>query len=337
MPLDGILLNNLCKELQSACDCRIEKISQPSKDELVIALRRSGFSKKLFVSARPGSARIHFTEAAFENPDTPPMLCMLFRKHIAGSKVVSVTQDGFERIVTISLLASNELGELRQLKLITELIGNQSNIILVGEDGRIIDAIRRSDIENSTRLIQPGAVYEPPVSLGKSDIHDPEIISTVLSKGNRLLSQALLDSIAGFSPLTAREVASAVDSNDVAVCELNDQQKSALAVAVKTATDFADNGTPYILTDANGTARDFSYMPIRQYGSNMKSDECNSFCEMLDLFYSERDNQNRLRNSSTDVFNTISNVQARAKKNSNYENRSLRGVPKRRNTAYAVS
>ena len=84
MPLDGIFLSKLCRELQGICGCRIDKISQPSKDELVLSLRSVTRSGRLLISARPGAARVHLSEQNFENPAVPPMFCMLMRKHLLG-------------------------------------------------------------------------------------------------------------------------------------------------------------------------------------------------------------------------------------------------------------
>lgn len=331
MPLDGILLNNLCKELQPACGCRVDKISLPSRDELVISLRSVGFSKKLFVSARPGSARIHFTNASFENPAVPPMLCMLFRKYLSGSKVISVSQEGFERIITVTFLASDEMGELRELKLITELIGNQSNIILVGADGRIIDSVRRSDIENATRLIQPGAVYEPPLSLNKYGVSDPQIIDKIMSLSSRPLSGAILDTVAGFSPLTAREVAFLADPNDTLVGELDNGRKTKLISVIEEVKAYCQNGVPHLISDENGLPRDFSYMPIHQYGERYRSTAFDSFSSLLDSFYSERDRIGRLHHSTADVFKTLSNIAARTEKKLHLRKQELKKCADREN------
>ena len=90
MALDGIFLSNLCRELNNAAGSRIDKIFQPSRDELVLSVRADGGTKKLILCARPGLARLHFTNATFENPAVPPMLCMLMRKYLSGGNSANI-------------------------------------------------------------------------------------------------------------------------------------------------------------------------------------------------------------------------------------------------------
>lgn len=315
MPLDGIFISRLCDELGSACGSRIDKIFQPSKDELVITLRASGFAKKLLLCARSGSSRVHFTEENFENPPVPPMFCMLMRKYLSGGKLLSVTQDGYERAITLNILATDELGDRRELRLITELIGNGSNIILVGADGRIVDAVRRSDIETGGRLIQPGAIYTPPSAQQKQDPKNTALAeSAILEKRELPLSRAILESISGISPLVARELASEISPSDETVSLLGDDERSKLKAVLAALPSLCDGGTPYMISDENGIPKDFSYMPIRQYGNLYGGKSFDGFSELLDGFYSERDRLYRLRRSANDVYKTLQNLALRTDK-----------------------
>ena len=158
MGIDGIFLYQLKKEIADTLQStRIDKIHQPSSEELVILFRAAGVSKRLIISIRPSSPRLHFTEAVYENPAEPPMFCMLMRKHLGGARFSHVEDTGFERVVTLVFNCLNEMGDSVTYRLVTELIGKQTNLILVADDGKIVDCLRRSDIESSTRLIQPGA------------------------------------------------------------------------------------------------------------------------------------------------------------------------------------
>ncbi len=312
MPLDGIFCNNLCRELRKACGSRIDKIFQPSKDELVFLLRSAGFAERLLVSAKPGTARLHFTNETLENPATPPMFCMLLRKHLSGAKLLDVTQDGYERIISLHFSATDEMGYRRIVKLTAELIGNQSNIILVNEDGRIIDAVRRSDIELSARLIQPGAVYEPPTSLGKGDLNAEDIEERILNNKNQGFSDAVLNTISGVSPLVAREIAFIADPFDAGIESINDTDR--LNSALSKLREYAQNGKPYMLISKDGTPRDFSFMPINQYGNEFSLMECGSFCELLDRFYSQHDRMDRLKQSSAEISKVLQNLIARTER-----------------------
>ncbi len=311
MPLDGIFLSKLCRELQGICGCRIDKISQPSKDELVLSLRSVTRSGRLLISARPGAARVHLSEQNFENPAVPPMFCMLMRKHLLGGKILSLTQEGFERAVTLTVLATDEMGEKRENRLICEMIGNQSNIILVGHDGRIIDCVRRSDIESGTRLVQPGARYMPPEAPDKVSPFEDGAAERVLLDEGKMISKALLENVAGISPLIAGEAAAVCFSADIPT-------ESAPADAGEKLASFLagldGEGTPYILYDEQGLPKDFSYHPITQYGTKYRGERAESYCRLLDRFYAERDRLHRLKHSASDVYKALSNAAARCEK-----------------------
>ena len=208
MAFDGGFLYKIVDELKAAIDCHIDKIYQPSRDKLVFLLRKKGFAKRLLITVKPGSARIHFTENKYENPPIPPMFCQLLRKYLSTARLTDIKQSGLERVVELIFSATNEMGDRINLTLICELIGNQANIILVGENGRIIEAIRHSDVETAARLILPGAVYEYPP---KQDKINPLNCETEQLCGKITLTdneiwKAFLSLVDGFSPLVCREI-----------------------------------------------------------------------------------------------------------------------------------
>ena len=205
MAFDGAFLKVTVDELKSAIDCHIDKIYQPSKDELVFLVRKKGFVKRLFISVRAGASRIHFTENKFENPQVPPNFCMLLRKHISSAKIIDISQNNLERIAILTLSSRNEMGDIVVFKLICELIGNQSNIILTNENGKIIDAIKRSDGEDAKRLILPNAQYIAPASLDKLNPLSLNI-DDYCKNLTEDISKELLNTLNGFSPLVCREI-----------------------------------------------------------------------------------------------------------------------------------
>ena len=124
MAFDGGFLNTVTRELQSAIDTHVDKIYQPARDVLVLTLRKKGFVKKLILSAASGTARVHFTEQKYENPDTPPMFCMLARKIFSAARLIDVSQKGLERVVEFTFDTTNEMGDRIRPKIICELIGS---------------------------------------------------------------------------------------------------------------------------------------------------------------------------------------------------------------------
>ena len=315
MAFDGGMLYKVKNELLTAVDCHVDKIYQPSRDELIISFRKKGFVKRVFISARPGASRIHFTENKFENPETPPMFCMLLRKHLSSARLVAVEQNGFERVLELVFFAADEMGDLVTLRLVCELIGNQSNIILVGNEGRIIDSVRRSDIESGKRLVQPGARYEYPASQQKLDPtreNIANICAELFSFDDIPLSKALLRTVNGFSPLICREIACLVSENDVSVSEC-DKNNVTNAVSLVVGA-LSGQGTPVMLTEENGTPFDYSYVDICQYGNKFTKKQFGTYSELLDGFYTARDTAARISHSAKDIIRLVENLKTRAEK-----------------------
>lgn len=187
---------------------RIDKIYQPSKEELVLSLRSREGAEKLLLSCRANTAGMYFTKYPPENPAKPPMLCMLLRKHLCGGKILSIEQQGLDRIIKITVRSSNELGDEVLLTLVAEIMGRYSNIILLDDKGTIIDALRRVD-ENSSRVrrVLPGLKYEAPPAQDKLDIltDDIEKIKARISKSNKSPANAFQSAVMGVSPIVCRE------------------------------------------------------------------------------------------------------------------------------------
>lgn len=286
MAFDGVVLNKISKELEEAYLSHIDKLYQPSRDELVFLLRKKGFAKRLLISARPGESRIQFTENRPENPETPPMFCMLARKYFSAAKFIGVRQIGLDRILELSFETSNEMGDRINPKIICEFLGGLSNIILVGENGRIIDAVRRSDIETSKRLIQPGAKYVFPEITDRLNIlTEPveNITAAIIGKGDIPLSSAVLKTVDGISPLVAREIAFRTLSLDAAISKEKEEDLKGVLSALK--FDMENSNTFTVLIDGNKTAKDFCYTDIMQYGSFYTKKTFNSLTETLDFYY----------------------------------------------------
>ncbi|MBQ8741344.1 MAG: NFACT family protein [Clostridia bacterium] len=301
MAFDGGFLHTVTNELQQAIDCHIDKIYQPARDVLVLTLRKKGFVKKLVLSAASGTARVQFTEQKYENPDTPPMFCMLARKIFSSAKLVSVEQKGLERVIEFTFDTANEMGDRIKPKIICELIGNSSNIILVGEDGKIYDAVHRSDIEKSDRMIVSGATYQYPDSQNKTNVlnADLEALANEISNlKNEDLSQSFLQTLEGVSPLVCRELA-----NGNSVIKALQKLKNNLL-----------SGEFVMLCKDGGVPVDFCYMPITQYGNLYNVKQFSSPSDLLDAFYFERENLSRIHKASADITKLVSNLTVRARR-----------------------
>ena len=151
MALDGAYLHAVRQELMPLIDARIEKIHQPTREELIVAFRsRTGGAKVLF-SCAADRARVHLTQVAVENPKAPPMFCMLLRKRLGNGKLLDIRQDGLERVLYFDFSCVNELGDIVQLTLAMEIMGRYSNLILIDETGKVVDSMKRVDATMSER------------------------------------------------------------------------------------------------------------------------------------------------------------------------------------------
>ncbi len=201
MALDGIFLYHLKNEIASfAVDSRVDKIHQPSRDEIVISLRSREGSRKLLMSCNADSARIHFTEFAPENPPKPPMFCLMLRKRLTGAWITSIEQDNLERILRINFSGTDELGDKTNYALIIEIMGKYSNIIFVDSDNRIIDSLKRVDESKShIREILPGVTYVAPPAQDKLNIFtdDISVIKEKIAVSNKGIYKAFLETVKG--------------------------------------------------------------------------------------------------------------------------------------------
>lgn len=330
MALDGIFLKQIKNEIEKeAVSMRVEKVHQPSKEELVLVLRGRNGQKKLLLSARANSPRIHFTAHAPENPKTPPMLCMLLRKHLTSAMITGFRQIDSDRILFIDFDSTNEIGDRVSLSLVIEIMAQHSNIILINSENVIIDALKRVDFSTSSvRQILPGLTYSLPPKQFKLDLcteNSDKICEKILSFKNKNLSSAVLSSIEGISPIISREIAFKVTENDEFCAELGDTEKLKLKTEIEEIQEIikSEKALPYIVEDENSRPTDFAFIEINQYGSVRKSVKEESFSSLLDRFYYERDRLERTKQRSDDLYKKLNNLVQRTVKKINLQTAEL--------------
>ena len=314
MPLSTILLSSLAREIAGRAEgARIDKISQPTPWETVLSLRTRSGNEKLLLSANPQSARVAFTEESRENPATPPLFCMMLRKHLSGGRILEVRQEEGERILTFVIMTSDEMGDTSGKRLIAEMMGRNSNLILVGSDGRILDALKKVDAEMSEkRQVLPGLFYRLPPGQDKLPLSeaDEETIRKLAaeSQGKRI-SDMISERIAGVAPLEAREAAfrSAGDTDALVPPPGQDASLIREILFLRDRMEKGD-GTPFLLIDReSGKMRDFTFYPVGQYGNRYSLAERKSFSELLEGFFAGRDAENALRQKTAELRKTVLN------------------------------
>ena len=312
MALDGIFLSKVKNELkEKAVGLRVDKVNQPTRDEVILNLRGKGCNYKLLLCVRADSPRLHFTSHNIDNPPVPPMFCMLLRKHLTGAMIKDVRQHETDRIIFIDFDAINEIGDRVELTIVMEIMGKYSNMILISGE-KIIDSMKRVDYTTSSvRQILPGLMYVLPPQQDKLSIETTDIdviLDRILSFREKSLSSAILNSIQGVSPVVAREIAHKTAFDDIQVSYLDNQQIDILKAVL---TEFAESigcSTVYMLTEKSGKPKDMSVVDVKQYGDILGVKEYESAAELLDDFYFERDRINRINHRGHELIKLLNNL-----------------------------
>ncbi len=313
MALDGLFLTKIKAELLSnAVGLRVDKVNQPTRDEVILNLRGKGCSYKLLLCVRADSPRVHFTSHNTDNPPVPPMFCMLLRKHLTGAMVKNVRQAETDRVLFIDFDATNEIGDRVEISICIEIMGKYSNLILLS-GGNIIDSAKRVDYTTSSvRQILPGLAYQLPPAQEKLSVEAASvnvIVEKILENKDKYLSGAIINVVQGVSPIVSREIASRVTGDDCAVGSLTDAQIHMLTCLL---SDIRANlqrfNEVYIVAEKNGKPKDISHINVTQYGDVLDVKKYESPSELLDDFYFERDRINRINHRAHELIKLLNNL-----------------------------
>ena len=312
MALDGIFLLKVKNELkEKAVGLRVDKVNQPTRDEVILNLRGKGCSYKLLLCVRADSPRLHFTSHNIDNPPVPPMFCMLLRKHLTGAMIKDVRQHETDRIIFIDFDATNEIGDRVELTVVMEIMGKYSNMILISGE-KIIDSMKRVDFTTSSvRQILPGLQYQLPPQQDKLSVESESIdaiVDRILTFREKSLSGAVINSIQGVSPVIAREIAHKTAFEDLQVSHLSNELIDNLKAVLEDFRSGLGSSTVYMLCEENGKPKDMSVADIRQYGEMLKVISYDSPAELLDDFYFERDRINRINHRGHELIKLLNNL-----------------------------
>ena len=324
MAFDAFLMKVVLDELrQTAAGARVEKIHQPSRDTVILHLRCQGSREKLLLAANPASPRLHLTQTNPENPEQPPMFCMLLRKHLSGARLADIQQPPMERMARFIFDCTDEMGYPVQKQLVAELMGKTCNLYLLDGEGRILDCLRRVGLdESSRRSALPGLLYQPPEPVGKLDpvtLTEADYIAMLERPGADELSQRLMDEVGGLSPLVCREAAlfAAGDTQArLTGCDTAAMGKQLASFFSR----YLVHPVPCYMTDREGTPRQFAFCPLEQYGGYRQAD---SFGSLLDMFYAVRDQRDSMRQKSQSLRKTVSNLCQRIRRKTAIQEKEL--------------
>ena len=319
MAFDAGMLSCVLAEIrEKSLGARVEKVFQPERDEIVLQMRSIEGGKRLVINAGSGTPRIAFTTEQKENPATPPMLCMLLRKHLQGAKLSDVRQEGFERVATLEFETRDEMGFSCRRYLIAEIMGKYSNLIFANEQKKIVAALHTVDFSTSSRRqVLPGMTYELPP---KQDKQDPTTVteaefSSLLSEASpdRACDKWITATFLGISATVAREIAYRAGGRiDLTVGECDGERLTREFFRVMEMIRSA-HYTPTMVS-RDGKPTEYAFCELLQYGKDLEARHFESAGEMLDTFFHTRDRENHIRQRASDILRILTNTDARLQK-----------------------
>ncbi len=326
MPMDGLTLGFVAREMEPLLlGGRIDKVTQPEKDTLILWIRAGSENRRLLLCASPNNARCHLTAQNFPNPLEPPMFCMLLRKQLLGGRVVSLRQIGGDRVLHLTVDTVDELGDHVSRVLILEVMGRHSNLILVDGQGRIIDAARHVNQDMSrVRQIQPGLAYAPPPGqdkLSPEEATAERLLPYLEQYASLPLAKALGQSLTGFSMPAARELC----------CRLTGSAQGTLTAAelpeaARRAADFLrrmrDLTPPVVLLDAQGDPADMFPFPYVSCDT-ARQKPFPSLSAALENYFGVRDQKDRLEQKSASMVRLLKTHIERCEKKLALQNEEL--------------
>ncbi len=315
MALDGLTLGFVARELNGLLQGgRIDRVAQPEKDMVLITVRSGGANHKLLINASPTGTRLHLTGHSYESPMEAPMFCMLMRKHLAGGRVIAITQMGGDRLIRIDVSAADEMGEIREKQLYFEAMGRHTNLSLV-QDGQIIDSLRHvTDEMSRVRRMLPGAVFElPPVQdkLAPEAANAEELTGRLLLEGGRA-DRALAAVVSGLGAAAASEIIFRLTGQEQPQLHALplDRLGQSLAVFLRQLPDMA---SPMLYMDSEGLPKEalpFAFLSL----DKTRQLPFASLSEALDKLYYERDRHDRLMQRAASFKRTLKTAQERVLK-----------------------
>jgi predicted ribosome quality control (RQC) complex YloA/Tae2 family protein len=316
MALDGLVIHSIVDELSSKLvGGKVDKISQPENDEIVLNIRNNPNNYKLVLSASASNPRVYIANNyKKENPKKAPVFCMLFRKHIHGGIITGVSQIGFERIIKISVESYDELKEKTSKDIIVEIMGRHSNIILAqSESGKIFDSAKRVPVSISrVRQILPGLTYELPPAQDKINpldkVNKGKFIESIKTYEGPVF-KGLYSKFLGISPIIAKEICFRADVDPKKdVTGVSDSDLGDLYLEFDRLFEDISNNKylPSIIVDRSiDKYMDFSCVNLTLY-NDLESISRESMCEILENYYLTRDVKDRIHQRASDLRKSIS-------------------------------
>ena len=334
MAYDGITTAAVAAELRKEiAGGYLSKIVQPEPDALLLTVKTPEGQKKLLLSAQASLPLVYLTETNRKAPAAAPNFCMLLRKYIGGGRLVNISTPGLERVLVVRIERRDEMGDLRQWNLITEIMGKHSNIILTDENDRIVDSIKRVPSSvSSVREVLPGRTWFIPNTADKADpltITETSFHEDVLTKPKPLF-KALYTSLTGISPVMAEEVCyrANIDGGRDASSLSDEEKASVFRILAQLAEDIrAERFSPEMVCQGKAPL-EFAAVELTQY-RDMEKKPYASVSSLVETFYAEKEAQSRMRQRSADLRHVVQTLTERNARTLSLQEKQMKDTEKR--------
>lgn len=307
MSFDGTITRALVFELnRDYKGGKIDKVYQTEKDELVLQIRCGSNRGNLVISSSANNPRMYITNEKKRNPTSPPAFCMLLRKHLESSTILSFQQLEMDRIIKIHLSTTNELFDQVEKSLVVEIMGRHSNIILIHEESQIIiDSIKRVNQSLSrVRQVLPGLIYSTQEIINKKNplqVTEESFYQDLELTDQGKIKDFFIQTYMGLSPLIAREIHFRSDLPSTPIGSLSQKDKEDLYLAFKSIIEDLNQERyrPNQVLDDDRTIA-FSCIELRQYPKK-DIEYFDTISQLLDKVYSNKDLKERIQQKTQNI------------------------------------
>ncbi len=335
MAFDGIVIAGLVHELnQTILNTKISKIAQPENDELLLTCKGKDGQHRVAVSASASLPFLYLTDENKTSPLQAPTFCMVLRKHIAGGRIIEISQPHMERIINITIEHLNEMGDLCHKTLIIELMGKHSNIIFCDENGTIIDSIKRvSSAVSSLREVLPGKPYFIPAT--QENKYNPLAVSAeqiyeVISALPVTAAKAIYTSFSGISPLAASEIVfrAGLDADQPLAAFSEEELRHLSNHAAWYFEEIKTEHFSPVIVRKGKQPVEFSALELTMY-RDLSPEHFDSISKALEVFYAERNAYNRIHQKSADLRHVVTTTLERTAKKYELQQKQMKDSAKR--------
>lgn len=314
MALDGLYLRALANEIKNTLiSSRIDKITQPEKDEIILSFKINRKPVRLLLNANASYPRINFIDYSKESPLKAPVFCMVLRKYLNTAVLEEVTQLNNDRILLLDFESSDDLGFNSIYTLIIEIMGRHSNITLIRKrDGLIMDSIKHitPDI-NSYRVLYPGIEYVYPPESNRLDIFNTTFEAFQektlnLYEDEELNEKFFTRVLDGLSNPIAKEISFSLNKRNIPLSKNN--LKEIYEFLVEFFAKCKNNDYDLYSYSINDELKDFHCINLEHIlDAGAQCEEYSSPSSLLESFYHSKDKINRLQSKSHDMQKLVTN------------------------------